>query len=276
MTFKPTGLSVQGDQPHMVYFFQNNNLVSQMTHFKQTNLCKEEKGSGFEDKCGGTDEVGCNENAQGCNVRCFPPTTTPNLPLTIPCFVGGRFELRTSSRLSAKSDVQATAKDGQNGMTSGEGAQHASLLMVIAIKVVIVIVVCYAILHRGSNSYLLNPRFLLFPKDSLDMEREMLIRFSPKELTIATGNFTHVLDAGGCGEVYEGNFSNGQEVLVKIFNGNFDKRTAELFMEEVSTNGRSHHFNLVQLRGFCFERELRALVYTNTHGAPFASSSRTF
>ncbi|WP_248793037.1 protein kinase, partial [Escherichia coli] len=32
-------------------------------------------------------------------------------------------------------------------------------------------------------------------------------------------------------------------------------------MAEVSTIGRTHHLNLVRLYGFCFEWDIRALVY---------------
>ena len=32
-------------------------------------------------------------------------------------------------------------------------------------------------------------------------------------------------------------------------------------MAEVGTIGKTHHFNLVRLYGFCFERNMIALVY---------------
>ncbi|XVF47685.1 hypothetical protein PTKIN_Ptkin03bG0130600 [Pterospermum kingtungense] len=67
--------------------------------------------------------------------------------------------------------------------------------------------------------------------------------------------------SGGFGVVYKGNFPNGIMVAVKVLYGTSDKRIDEQFMAEVSTIGRVHHFNLVRLYGFCFERNLKALVY---------------
>ncbi|KAI3782227.1 hypothetical protein L2E82_12265 [Cichorium intybus] len=64
----------------------------------------------------------------------------------------------------------------------------------------------------------------------------------------------------GFGTVYKGIFSNGTAVAVKVLNGTSDS-IEEQFMAEVSTMGRTHHFNLVRLYGFCFESSLRALVY---------------
>ena len=60
---------------------------------------------------------------------------------------------------------------------------------------------------------------------------------------------------------YKGNLTNGITVAVKVLRGNSDKRIEEQFKAEVGTIGKVHHFNLVQLYGFCFERDLRALVY---------------
>nr|XP_043622791.1 G-type lectin S-receptor-like serine/threonine-protein kinase At1g34300 [Erigeron canadensis] len=94
-----------------------------------------------------------------------------------------------------------------------------------------------------------------------DMEREKPIRFTSQQLRIATDNFTIVLGSGGFGTVYKGIFSNGTTIAVKVLNGSSDKRIEEQFMAEVSTMGRTHHFNLVRLYGFCFESSLRALVY---------------
>ncbi|XP_059455937.1 G-type lectin S-receptor-like serine/threonine-protein kinase At1g34300 [Corylus avellana] len=94
-----------------------------------------------------------------------------------------------------------------------------------------------------------------------DMEREKPIRFTSQQLRIATDNFTNLLGAGGFGSVYKGIFSNGTIVAVKVLYGSSDKRIEEQFMAEVSTIGRVHHFNLVRLYGFCFEKNMRALVY---------------
>ncbi|KAL5699180.1 non-specific serine/threonine protein kinase [Ranunculus cassubicifolius] len=94
------------------------------------------------------------------------------------------------------------------------------------------------------------------------MERAKPIRFSSEQLKITPDNFTHLLGSGGFGAVYQGVFSNGVPVAVKILNGSSDKKKIEeQFMAEVSTIGGTHHCNLVRLYGFCFDRNLRALVY---------------
>jgi len=50
-------------------------------------------------------------------------------------------------------------------------------------------------------------------------------------------------------------------MAVKVLRGNSDKRIEEQLMAELGTIGKIHHFNVVQLCGFCFDRNLRALVY---------------
>ncbi|XWS52224.1 hypothetical protein CRYUN_Cryun11dG0048500 [Craigia yunnanensis] len=70
-----------------------------------------------------------------------------------------------------------------------------------------------------------------------------------------------IVTTGGFGAVYKGVFNNETIVAVKVLHGSSDKKIEEQFMAEVSTIGRVHHFNLVRLYGFCFERNLRALVY---------------
>jgi serine/threonine protein kinase len=106
-------------------------------------------------------------------------------------------------------------------------------------------------------------RFLTLTMDKFlnDMEREKPIRFTSQQLRIATDNFTNLLGSGGFGLVYKGIFSDGTIVAVKVLYGSSDKTIEEQFMAEVSTIGRTHHFNLVRLYGFCFEKYMRALVY---------------
>ncbi|KAM3714608.1 hypothetical protein ACB098_01G349700 [Castanea mollissima] len=94
-----------------------------------------------------------------------------------------------------------------------------------------------------------------------DMESEKPIKFTSQQLRIATDNFTNLLGSGGFGSVYKGIFSNGSLMAVKVLHGNSDKIIEEQFKAEVSTIGRVHHFNLVCFYGFCFEKNLRALVY---------------
>ncbi|KAJ9548592.1 hypothetical protein OSB04_021135 [Centaurea solstitialis] len=147
---------------------------------------------------------------------------------------------------------------------AGTDVNIAIIVVVVVVKIVIIVYVC----NRRSkmqrtNPYVEDSRFipLTMVKFLDDMERERPIRFTSQQLRIATENFSILLGSGGFGTVYKGIFSNGTAVAVKVLNGTSDKRIEEQFMAEVSTMGRTHHFNLVRLYGFCFESSLRALVY---------------
>jgi hypothetical protein len=94
-----------------------------------------------------------------------------------------------------------------------------------------------------------------------NMAREKPIRFSPEQLAEFTENFSTILGSGGFGVVFKGQFPNGAQVAVKVLNGELNKQVEEQFMAEVSTMGRTYHFNLVRLYGFCFDPTIRALVY---------------
>ncbi|XVF00338.1 hypothetical protein REPUB_Repub03eG0276500 [Reevesia pubescens] len=149
--------------------------------------------------------------------------------------------------------------------TSDPGTDAAiviAAIVVIVIKVLIIAYVCRKRSQIQSSNVCPDTQFLTLTMDKFlnDMEREKPIRFTSLQLRIATDNYTNLLGSGGCGAVYKGIFSNGTIVAVKVLNGTSD-RIEEQFMAEVSTIGRVHHFNLVRLYGFCFERDLRALVY---------------
>ncbi|KAM7473555.1 hypothetical protein LguiB_020798 [Lonicera macranthoides] len=97
--------------------------------------------------------------------------------------------------------------------------------------------------------------------DQVLNEIEKPIRFSSKQLKIATNSFSDLLGAGATGSVYKGTLPSGLIVAVKVLNGSSKKKVEDQFLAEVSTIGTTHHINLVQLYGFCFESDLRALVY---------------
>ncbi|KAI3772088.1 hypothetical protein L6452_03263 [Arctium lappa] len=140
-------------------------------------------------------------------------------------------------------------------------------IIVVVVKLVIIVAVCRYVCNRTSKMqtepFVNDSRFipLAMVKFLDDMEREKPIRFTSQQLRIATDNLSFILGSGGFGTVYKGVFTNGTTVAVKVLNGTSDKRIEEQFMAEVSTMGRTHHFNLVRLYGFCFESSLRALVY---------------
>ncbi|KAK9226720.1 hypothetical protein WN943_011768 [Citrus x changshan-huyou] len=84
-------------------------------------------------------------------------------------------------------------------------------------------------------------------------------RYSYPEIIAMTNHFTHKLGQGGFGSVYKGQLHTGRLIAVKMLENS--KFSAEEFINEVSTIGRIHHVNVVQLLGFCSEGSKRALVY---------------
>ncbi|PNY17084.1 G-type lectin S-receptor-like serine/threonine-kinase [Trifolium pratense] len=150
----------------------------------------------------------------------------------------------------------------------------AFVAAIVAIVVVIVLVLVSAkvailvCVYRNRDQIIgrtINPdsqcTTLAIDKFLNDMEREKPIRFTGQQLRIATENYSNLLGSGGFGMVYKGIFNNGIIVAVKVLRGSSNKKIDEQFMAEVGTIGRIHHFNLVRLYGFCFERNLIALVY---------------
>jgi len=116
---------------------------------------------------------------------------------------------------------------------------------------------------RRSRSVSAPLQFITVTMDKFlnDMKKEKPIRFTDQQLRIATDNYSYWLGSGGFGVVYKGSFSNGTMIAVKVLHGSSDKRIDQQFIAEVGTIGKVHHFNLVKLYGFCFEKNLIALVY---------------
>ncbi|XP_059655454.1 rust resistance kinase Lr10-like [Cornus florida] len=84
-------------------------------------------------------------------------------------------------------------------------------------------------------------------------------RYSYTDLVAMTNHFRDKLGQGGFGSVYKGQLPGGYLIAVKMLENT--KFSGEEFINEVSTIGRIHHVNVVQLAGFCSEGSKRALVY---------------
>ncbi|KAI5394490.1 rust resistance kinase Lr10 isoform X2 [Lathyrus oleraceus] len=87
----------------------------------------------------------------------------------------------------------------------------------------------------------------------------MPIRYSYRDIKKMTKQFKIKLGHGGYGSVFKGQLRSGRLVAVKLLDRG--KTNGQDFMNEVSTIGRIHHVNVVQLIGFCVEGSKRALIY---------------
>ncbi|KAH6759970.1 receptor serine/threonine kinase [Perilla frutescens var. hirtella] len=84
-------------------------------------------------------------------------------------------------------------------------------------------------------------------------------RYSYNEIKKMSKSFKDKLGQGGYGIVYKGKLPDGQLVAVKVLTETHDN--AEEFINEVASISRTSHVNIVNLLGFCYERNKRALVY---------------
>ncbi|KAG6645458.1 hypothetical protein CIPAW_08G124300 [Carya illinoinensis] len=87
----------------------------------------------------------------------------------------------------------------------------------------------------------------------------MPIRYSFSEIKKMTKGFKKNLGEGGFGTVFKGTLRSGRLVAVKMLSQS--KANGQDFINEVTTIGRIHHVNIVQLIGFCVHGSKRALIY---------------
>ncbi|KAK2397514.1 PR5 receptor kinase [Trifolium repens] len=92
-----------------------------------------------------------------------------------------------------------------------------------------------------------------------DHEALMQKRYKFSEIKRITNSFKVKLGQGGFGVVYKGKLLNDCLVAVKILNGS--KGNGEEFINEVASITRTSHVNIVNLLGFCFEGNKKALIY---------------
>ncbi|KAL3819948.1 hypothetical protein ACJIZ3_005853 [Penstemon smallii] len=85
------------------------------------------------------------------------------------------------------------------------------------------------------------------------------IKYTYSEIKKMTNNFSQKLGEGGYGTVYKGKLRSDPYVAVKMLGQSV--ANDQEFISEVGTIGRIHHFNIVQLIGFCVEGSKCALVY---------------
>ncbi|KAM3381840.1 hypothetical protein P3S68_007413 [Capsicum galapagoense] len=97
-------------------------------------------------------------------------------------------------------------------------------------------------------------------EDFLQTQSNLLpIKYSYSEIRQMTNKFKEKLGEGAYGTVFKGKLRSGPFVAVKMMHQSM--ASGQEFISEVSTIGRIHHVNVVQLVGFCVEGSKRALVY---------------
>ncbi|KAG0614721.1 hypothetical protein M758_6G198900 [Ceratodon purpureus] len=84
--------------------------------------------------------------------------------------------------------------------------------------------------------------------------------FALAVLAAATNNFTKEIGRGGFGPVYHGTLPDGKEMAVKVADESTRQGEHE-FVNEVLLLSRVHHKNLVELLGYCQEKNNQILVY---------------
>ncbi|KAK6154387.1 hypothetical protein DH2020_008635 [Rehmannia glutinosa] len=96
-----------------------------------------------------------------------------------------------------------------------------------------------------------------------------ILEYSYKDLQKATDNFTTLIGQGAYGPVYKAQMS-GDTVAVKVL-ATDSKQGEKEFQTEVMLLARLHHRNLVNLVGYCSEKNQHMLIYVYMSRGSLAS-----
>ncbi|XP_073303175.1 calcium/calmodulin-regulated receptor-like kinase 1 [Primulina huaijiensis] len=97
-----------------------------------------------------------------------------------------------------------------------------------------------------------------------------ILEYSYRDLQKATYNFTTLIGQGAYGPVYKAQMPAGETVAVKVL-ANDSKQGEKEFQTEVMLLGRLHHRNLVNLVGYCAEKNQHMLIYVYMSRGSLAS-----
>ncbi|XP_011097937.1 calcium/calmodulin-regulated receptor-like kinase 1 [Sesamum indicum] len=97
-----------------------------------------------------------------------------------------------------------------------------------------------------------------------------ILEYSYKDLQKATCNFTTLIGQGAYGPVFKAQMSSGETVAVKVL-ATDSKQGEKEFQTEVMLLGRLHHRNLVNLVGYCAEKNQHMLIYVYMSRGSLAS-----
>lgn len=172
--------------------------------------------------------------------------------------------LQSSKESGFVSYIKISSTDG-NGGDSTSGGSSKKHVVVVAIIVIITTLVIIVLLFAGvryykkSNVLPESPKEISEEDNFLENISGMPVRFSYKDLQVATKDFSAILGRGGFGSVYEGILKDGTRLAVKQLEGLGQGKKE--FQAEVSIIGSIHHLHLVRLKGFCAEGAHKLLVY---------------
>ncbi|KAL3850809.1 hypothetical protein ACJIZ3_012691 [Penstemon smallii] len=108
------------------------------------------------------------------------------------------------------------------------------------------------------------------PKKASVVSASGILEYSYKDLQKATYNFTTLIGQGAFGPVYKAQMSTGETVAVKVL-ATDSKQGEKEFQTEVMLLGRLHHRNLVNLVGYCAEKNQHMLIYVYMSRGSLAS-----
>ncbi|XVE95673.1 hypothetical protein REPUB_Repub02eG0118900 [Reevesia pubescens] len=104
-------------------------------------------------------------------------------------------------------------------------------------------------------------RRILDQRDNRFVEDVTLKSFTYEELKNVTNNFTDNIGKGAFGTVFRGVISNGKRMVAIKRLENVLAEGERDFKNEMKAIGKTHHKNLVQLLGYCYDGTNRILVY---------------
>ncbi|XP_073122432.1 LEAF RUST 10 DISEASE-RESISTANCEUS RECEPTOR-LIKE PROTEIN KINASE-like 2.5 isoform X2 [Henckelia pumila] len=182
------------------------------------------------------------------------PPATPSGPSTVVANPTPRARPPNSDVLSPKGSPSTA------GLSTVEKVQIGMAIVVAVMVSATFTIVCLRRqcrlkgLRNGLNqtnpnveNFLLNNEYLA-PK-----------RYTYSQIKKITKSFRDKLGHGGYGSVYRGMLPDGQIVAVKLLTET--NSNGEDFINEVASISKTSHVNIVNLLGFCSERNKRALVY---------------